>query len=173
MKTGILILLMLTITIFGLKAQDRKNDEMAIRETLSRFGNSWAKADFSDMKDYMTADCNWINIVGMHWKGLKEVQYAHQFYVNKMFKNIVPQTLESNIRFIGKDVAIAYWKSHVPAFYPPDGVDRGNNKHEEADDIATIVLVKEKSKWMITSAENVSIIAQAAASNPVLHLPSN
>jgi uncharacterized protein (TIGR02246 family) len=170
MKKALLILFTLTVSASGLKAQTNSQDEKMIKEAVVRFGNSWTRDDFSDMKDYMTPDVNWINIVGMHWKGLKEVQYAHQFYVNGMFKNIVPQTLETSIRIISDGVAIAYWKSHVPAFYPPDGIDHGNNKHEEADDIATIILVKQKGKWMITSAQNVSIISQAAASNPVLHM---
>jgi uncharacterized protein (TIGR02246 family) len=170
MKKAIFMLLIFTAIASTLRAQTNVKDEKAIRETIARFGASWAKDDFSDMKDYMTADVNWVNIVGMHWKGLKEVQYAHQFYVNGMFKNIVPQTVESSVRMITADVAIAYWKSHMPAFFPPDGIDPGGNKHEEADDIATIVLVKQKGRWMITSAENVVVIPQAAPSNPVLHM---
>ncbi|OKS86420.1 SgcJ/EcaC family oxidoreductase [Mucilaginibacter polytrichastri] len=170
MKTATIILLIFALITPGIKAQTKEKDEKAVRETIARFGNSWAKGNFSDMVDYMTPDCNWINIVGMQWKGLKEVQYAHQFYVSSMFKGIVPQTLDSSIRFITPDVAIAYWKSHMPAFYPPDGVNRGGNKHDEADDIATIVLVKKSNKWYITSAQNVSVIAQAAPSNPVLHM---
>jgi NO-binding membrane sensor protein with MHYT domain len=102
----VLIMLALIIAGLSLKAQDRTADEAAIKQTLARFGNSWRKADFSDMKDYMTPDVNWVNIVGMHWHNLKEVQFAHQTFVNGMFKGVEAHNVSTAIRFLTKDVAL-------------------------------------------------------------------
>jgi len=170
MKKFSLIILMLISTTVLIKAQDRTADEAAIKRTLGRFGNSWAKGDFSDMKDYMTPDVHWINIVGMHWHNLKEVQFAHQAFISTALKGVETKEISITIRFITKDVAIAYWLTHIGAFYPPDGVNRGVNKQGDKDNIATVVLVKQNGKWLVTSAQNSDVIAQAAAADPVLHM---
>lgn len=170
MKKLIFTLLALVLIAINTKAQNNTADEAAVKATLARFGNSWKNADFSDMKDYMTADCQWVNVVGMHWKNLKEIQFAHQYFVSGMFKGVTTQPVSTNIRFITSDVAVVCNTTHVGAFYPPDGVNRGTNKQGDTDDIITYVLVKQNGKWMITSAENVSVIKQAAASDPVLKM---
>ncbi|PWS33146.1 SgcJ/EcaC family oxidoreductase [Pedobacter paludis] len=169
MKKFFKITLVLALICGFCKAQDKTSDEAGVRKALEGFGKSWMNADFSDMGNYVTEDCNWINVVGMHWKGLKEVQYAHQVF-STMFKGVKAENLFTTIRFITKDVAIVYKSAHVGAFYPPDGVNRGFNKQGDSDDLLTIVLVKQKNVWKITSAENVTIVKQAQANNPVLKM---
>lgn len=161
----------LLMTISGkTTAQNHTTDEADIKQTISRFEQSWAKADFSDMKDYMTPDCNWINIVGMHWHNLNEVQYAHQAFIQTALKGTEVKELNTMIRLITPEVAVVYLLTHISAFYPPDGINRGVNKQGDKDNIATMVLVKQNGKWLITSAQNSDVIAQAAPSNPVLHM---
>jgi len=171
MKKITLILLATLMAITTIKAQSRAEDEAAIQKTWDRFGNSWRNQDFSDMKDYMTPDCHWINVVGMHWHNLKEVQFAHQAFISAFLKDAKSEDKSSDLRFVTNDVAIMYRVTHIGAFYPPDGVDRGVNKQGDKDNIATIVFVKQKGKWLITSGQNSDVIAQAAASDPVLHMP--
>jgi uncharacterized protein (TIGR02246 family) len=152
-------------------AQNHSQDEAAIQHTIDRFGASWAKADFADMGEYLTPDCHWINVVGMHWRNLKEVQFAHQAFATKMLKGVPAQRVESTLKFVTPDVAIVYLRTHIGAFYPPDGVNRGLNKQGDKDNIATFVVVKQANQWRITSAQNNDVISQAAASDPVRQLP--
>jgi len=119
----------------------------------------------------MTPDCHWINVVGMHWRNLNEVQFAHQAFATSMLKGVAAQPVESILKFVTPDVAIMYLRTHIGAFYPPDGVNRGSNKQGDKDNIATFVLVKQQNQWHITSAQNSDVISQAAASDPVRHMP--
>jgi len=168
-------LLALLLALLGLgghsQAQSRPQDEAAIQQTIERFGASWAKADFRDMSEYMTPDCHWINVVGMHWHNLKEAQFAHQAFAAKMLKGVAAQPVESTLKFVTDNVAIVYLRTHIGAFYPPDGVNRGVNKQGDKDNLATFVLVKQQNTWRITSAQNNDVISQAAASDPVLQMP--
>lgn len=122
------------------------------------------------MKDYATPDCHWINIVGMHWHNLKEVEFAHQALITAFLKNAGSVEKSNDIRFITNDVAIMYHVTHIGAFYPPDGIDRGNNKQGDKDNIATLVFVKQKGKWLLASGQNSDVVAEAAANDPVLHM---
>lgn len=167
--TFLLATLLLAITV--VEAQSGPEEGAAIQQTWARFGNSWRNKDFSDMKDYMTPDCHWINVVGMHWHNLNEVQFAHQVFINAFLKDAKSVDKSSDIRFITNDVAIMYRVTHIGAFYPPDGVDHGNNKQGDKDNIATIVFVKQNGKWFIASGQNSDVVAQAAANDPVLRMP--
>jgi uncharacterized protein (TIGR02246 family) len=171
MKKMMALLLTLSLLSGRSHAQSRSKDEAAIQQTIDRFGASWAKADFRDMSEYLTPDCHWINVVGMHWRNGKEVQFAHQAFATKMLKGVAAQPVESILKFVTNDVAIMYLRTHIGAFYPPDGVNRGVNKQGDKDNLATFVLVKQQNTWRITSAQNNDVISQAAASDPVLQMP--
>ena len=170
MKKELILILVLVSSMVIVNAQTRGTDEAAIRQALGSFSTSWNKGDFSDMSNYMTADSHWINVVGMHWKSLKEVEYAHQVFIKSAFKDVERKEKSVDIRFITNDVAIAYWLTYVGVFYSPDGVDRGNNKQGDRDNLATVVLVRQKDKWLISSVQNSDVVAQAAASDPVLRM---
>lgn len=163
------ILIILSILLFSsvISAQD-KTDEAAIKSQLNALFTSWNNHNYDDMKNYTTADVDWVNVVGMWWKGRKEVQFAHQAFHNAMFKNVVLDQKQSTIRFITKDVAIVHLVSYYGEFTTPDGKKAG-----KTDDMATIVFLKKDGKWLITAGENVFIDEMAKRSNPVNHMQKN
>jgi len=59
-------------------------------------------------------------------------------------------------------VAIVHLLWHIGAFDAPDGSIRGDN-----DDLATMVFVKRKGRWLLTASENVEVSAQAQPYDPV------
>lgn len=163
-------LLLFIASLSPVLGQTAPSEEKAVRATLQAMLRSWTNHNYDDIASWTTPDVDWVNIVGMHWQGREAMRLAHQTYHNGMFKQ-TPWTLKQvTIRFIRPDVVIAHVLSHIGAFYPPDGVDHGSNKRPEADDMATLVLVKQKGKWLITAGENVGVDPQAAANNPVSRL---
>ena len=143
-------------------AQKNIESKNAIEAQIDAFINSWNKHDFSDMKNYIAEDCDFVNIVGMHWKGREDIQYAHQAYHEQFFKNTLMEKRSVTIRFLKPDVAITHLLWHIGAFTPPDGSKRGDN-----DDLASLVFVKRKGIWVITAMENVEVSTQAQAFDPV------
>lgn len=142
-------------------------DEKAVRQTIDAMMTSWKNHSYADIANWTTPDVDWVNSVGMWWKGRSEMQQAHQAYHDTMFRNTGSRLEEVTIRFVTADVAIVHLLSHLDAFYPPDGIDHGSNKRPESDDMATLVFVKRNSKWLLTAGENIAVNKQATASNPV------
>lgn len=167
MKKLTLTLLVLAMMRLITNAQTHSPDEAAIKQIMEHFVTDWNKNDFSDMKDYLTEDCNWVNVVGMRWNGLKEVQFAHQAFANTMFKGVKLKSISNEIHFLTSDIAIVYSASHIDTYY----VNRGKVKAGDCDALGTIIFVKIKGKWMIRTMENVDVNAEAVAHNPVLHMP--
>ena len=71
---------LITATVFLLVcgglvfAQDRTKDESAINKQVDAMIYSWNHHNYDDLKNYTTEDTDWVNVVGMWWKGRKESQ---------------------------------------------------------------------------------------------------
>lgn len=155
------------IILSGLAARSQtKNAEVkAIEKQVDAMVNSWNKHDYSDMKTYCTTDCSWVNIVGMWWKNLKEVEYSTQFYHTNMFKHTTMTNKGVFVRIINPITAVVQFKSYVSEFITPDG-----HKIPGSDDIALLIYVKQNGKWLMTAGENVVIDPKAQKNDPVLHM---
>ncbi len=161
--------LLLTISLSLLSTflfAQNKTDEQAINNQLKALFTSWNNHNYDDMKNYTTDDVDWVNVVGMWWKGRKEVQYAHQAYHNTMFKNVALVQKQSTIRFITPDVAIVHLVSYYGEFTTP-----GGSKAGKTDDMATLVFVKKNGTWLLTAGENVFVDEVAKPHDPVLEMP--
>src|SRR5215210_9580635 len=85
-------------------AQNRTKDELAINKQVDAMIYSWNNHNYDDLKNYTTENIDWVNVVGMWWKGRKESQYAHQFYHNTFLQKSVAEKKSVAIRFITEDV---------------------------------------------------------------------
>jgi len=165
----------ITTTIFLLiggiiHAQDHTKDEAAINKQVDAMIFSWNNHNYDDLKNYTTEDTDWVNVVGMWWKGRKESQYAHQVYHKTMFKTAVCEKTSVAIRFVTRDVAIAHvlWHFSDPT---PERFPDGKEPAGPTDCIATIVYVKQNGKWLMDAAENVVIDKGAQPFDPVIQMP--
>ena len=156
--------------VFGLlvKAQDRKVDAANIEKQVDAMVNSWNKHDHSDMKNYTTLDCEWINIVGMWWKNAKEVEFATQAYHNTMFKYTPMAKKKVTVSFLSDDVALVHFLSRLGSFVTPDGKSK-----PAGDNLATLIYVKKSGTWLLRAGENVEIDTIANKFDPVKLMPRN
>jgi uncharacterized protein (TIGR02246 family) len=152
-------------------AQNRAKDKAAIDKQIDAMAYSWNNHNYDDLKNYTTEDTDWVNVVGMWWKGRKQSQYAHQSYHKTIFKTSVMEKKSVVIRFVTKDVAIA----HVVWYFsdPNEGVLPDGKKTGPNDDLSTLVFVKRKGKWLLTAGHNVHIDKGAQPFDPINQMPKN
>ncbi len=143
------------------KLSVNQNDEKVIDSQVNRMVSDWNTHEFKNMDSYATEDVDWVNIVGMWWKGRAEVEKSHQTGFDYFFKG-VPFTRKSlAIRFLTSDVAIAHLFCHVGSLFPPDGIDRVTNRTPETDNLLTLVYVKRKGTWLLSAGQNTLINPKA------------
>jgi len=103
-----------------------------------------------------TADAEWVNVVGMWWRGLADVKRAHRAYDATMFAN-TPFTIdEIHVRFVTGDAAVAVVRWNKGAFMPPDGRLRPAGR-----DMMSMFLVKQQGRWLIAGGHNTTIDEEA------------
>lgn len=143
-----------------------QNDSTAIEKQVTNLISDWNTHKFENMDNYTTEDVQWVNIVGFWWKGRTEVKESHQKIFDAIFKGVSFTRKSLSIRFLTKDVGIANLIVHVGEFFPPDGIDHGNNKMPEADDLLTLVFVKKKRTWLLSAGQNTIISSSSSKNNP-------
>lgn len=144
------------------QAQDRNKDSISIVRQIDAMAASWNRHDFSDMENYISKDCEWINIVGMWWKNSREVKHAHQSYHNTMFKNTSIINKGAKISFLAPDVALVHSITGVGSFITP-----GGDTVPEMDDLATLIFIRQNNKWLLRAGQNVQIDQRAQQFDPV------
>jgi len=166
MKNKILCCFLIATNLMAV-AQNRIQDQKQINSQIDALIASWNNHNFDNFSDYTTQDLDLVNIVGHWYKGQKENKTHLEAVHRSIFKNVSYTKSKTNIRFVTEDVAIVHVFWSLGAFYPPDGINRGNNKMGDDQELGTLVMLKEKEKWLITSAHNGVINQEAAQSNPM------
>ncbi len=128
---------------------------------LDGFEDAWAKRDMAAFRAVLTEDCDWVNIVGMHWHGRDEVTEMHQVLLEGRYKGVNVHTLSRDESEIAPGVALVVTKSQLDDFTTPDGhVVKG------LQNMGLTVLVKRDGKWLIRASENSSIDPRASMKPP-------
>jgi len=143
----------------------QQTDNHGVASAATAFFNSWNRHDFSDMPNYATEDFSFVISPGIFWKGRNQVQSQHQIAHNTIMKNtsFTPDQQTLSTRFITPDVAIVNMVAKMGAFYPPDGVDHGNNKSGGNRIMITLVEIKKDGKWLLTAGQGTGIDPQVEA----------
>ncbi len=137
-------------------------DEGAIGDVLAQYEADWNHHDMKALAGLFTDDAEWINVVGMHWRGKADIYKAHDVYHRTLFTKTGIHFTKIEIRAIAPDVAVAVVTEDFDASLLPDGSTR-----PVSQDRFTLVLVKRGGNWKIAHGHNTIINADAQPFDPV------
>lgn len=154
-----------TASVAGAKvAPDQVRLNGQVRSVTERYGAAWNAADMDAMGALYTKDIHWVNVVGMHWQGFEEVDYAHRSLFETTFKG-VPQALEEieSVTPLPDGGAVAVIRWAVAPYTSPSGQPFPASRTR-----MTLVLVPEGDELRIAHGANIQIVEPAQRSDPVV-----
>lgn len=80
--------LLAAIGLFGAAAAapfGAGDDDAAVRAAVTTFETGWNRHDMDTMFQAFMPDAEFVNIVGMHWKGLPDIKQAHKLMHDGFF----------------------------------------------------------------------------------------
>ena len=144
------------VLVVGVLAQP-PSEEKQVRQVVQSFFEDFNSHSFSHAAEYSTEDWNHINPFGEWVRGreavLKNLEEAH----STILKGVSMSIEDMSVRFATPDVAVVTVVNKIGTYYPPDGVDRGMNKHENERQIKTFVVVKRSGRWLVMQDQNTII----------------
>lgn len=138
-------------------------DATQIRAALKGMDDAWNGHDMKAFVSYMTDDVEWVNVVGMWWKGKAQVYQAHEAFHRTIFKTRQlhePEKVE--LRLVAPETVLVTIVALADGFTTPSGHTEGPSRN-----VLTEVFVHRDGRWLLTQGHNTTIVEEAQASNPV------
>jgi uncharacterized protein (TIGR02246 family) len=125
------------------------DDESAVRNVLAEYTVSWNRHDTAAFGRLFTENCDYVNIAGVHWKGVQEIVQRHAELFQNRLKTAVRTLTGAQVRFSTPDVALVNATWDVTGWTRPTG-----EAVPVLKEITTMVMVKTNGKWLITAFQN-------------------
>ena len=125
------------------------DDESAVRDVLAEYEVSWNGHDTAAFGRLFAEDCDYVNIAGVHWKGVQEIVQQHAELFQKRLKTAVRKLTGVEVRFSAPDVALVHATWDMTGSSRPAG-----EAVPVLKEITTMEMAKTNGKWLITSLQN-------------------
>ena len=125
-----------------------------IKRPVDQFVDTWNRHDMKAFADLFAADAQFVNVVGLWWKGRDEIYGAHAFVHSNMFKASRLTALETAIRTPTDSLAIARTRWRLEGHTTPDGTAL-----PPRTGLLVMVLQRTGAAWSIIDAQNTDIVA--------------
>lgn len=139
-----------------------EKDAAEIHAALSGMGEAWNHHDMKAFVSYMTDDVEWVNVVGMWWRGKAQVFKAHEAFHKTIFKNRQlhePETVV--LRAVARDTVIVTSVGKADGFTTPSG-----HVEPPSRNVLTEVFVRRDGRWLVAEGHNTTIVEEAQAHDP-------
>lgn len=137
-------------------------DEQAVRQVIAGYEEAWNRHDMTTLGRLFADDAEWVNIVGMWWRGRADVEKAHRAFHETMFRETPLIFSDVSVRFVAPGVAVAITTIEMGDFTTPEG-----HAMLQTRDRCTFVVARRGGEWKIVSGHNTVISPAAAPHDPV------
>jgi len=126
---------------------------IAVNRVVEAFAEAWNMHDMNAFSELFAEDAEFVNVVGLWWKGRAEIKAAHEFTHQTMFKHSDLSIDEIATRFPVQEIAIARCRWKLEGHQGPDG-EALPLRHG----ILVNILRKAGPTWRIIDSQNTDVI---------------
>lgn len=124
-----------------------------VTRVVNAFADTWNRHDMDAFAQLFAADAEFVNVVGLWWKGRPQIKEAHEFTHRTMFKDSRLTILETSVRFPSPEFAIARSRWQLEGHVSPDG-----QALPPRTGILANLLASDGGKWTIIDSQNTDIV---------------
>lgn len=99
-------------------------------------------------------DAEFINVTGLWWHSRAEIEKAHSYGLNTIFKDSRLKLLKTKLKYLSEAIVVMQAKMKLSGQTPTVEVAQPGERRT----IFTFVLRRENERWWIVSAQNTDII---------------
>ena len=159
---SICVLLAVVLGAPSVLAANSRGGPEAARQIVASLEAAWNQHDMQAYGALFHDDAEWINVVGMYWRGKPQIVKAHTVFHEKIFKTCQLEGKELSVREVTPDAVVAVWAHVQDPYTTPSG-----SIQEKTLNRLTLVITQRDGKWLISQGHNVWVNERAQRSNPV------
>ena len=153
--TLLILLVALTTWLFTpILAQSPRDDseEAAIKALMVQTTNAFNKHDARAWAQFCTPDARLVTVRGESMNGVAEIEKGLAAIFETRGRKATLKTLDIAVRFIRRDIALAYVTNEMSGVTSPTG-----DQQPPHTELSIRVLVKERDVWRITAFHNTIV----------------
>jgi uncharacterized protein (TIGR02246 family) len=135
-------------------AAHSKDATASVKSVVASLAESWNRHDMMAFAAAFAENADFVNVIGMHWRGRQEIEAKHTVTHRTIFRNSTLRMVDQSVRFLSPSIALA----HVSTELKGAESLRERVAPETRHSLMTCVLVKEADRWLITAAHNTDIV---------------
>jgi uncharacterized protein (TIGR02246 family) len=124
-----------------------------VRRVIGAFVDCWNRHDMAAFAALFAPDAQFVNVVGMWWRGRAEIQKAHEFTHSSMFKDSRLSVLETQVRLPAEGIALARSRWRLEGHVGPNG-----SALPPRNGLLFTVLQNKSGTWLIIDTQNTDIV---------------
>jgi uncharacterized protein (TIGR02246 family) len=148
----------LGVTVDSVTRPSQKEQPMSdpiaeVAQVVQAFADCWNRHDLNAFAELFTPDAEFVNVVGLWWRGKEEIKKAHEVTHATMFKNSRLTLADVSVRFPVEGIAISRSRWVLEGHVSPEGAPLPVRKG-----ILLNVLSRSPAGWSIIDSQNTDII---------------
>lgn len=124
-----------------------------VTRVVHAFAETWNQHNMHAFAELFAEGAEFVNVVGIWWKGRSEIKSAHEFTHQTMFKNSRLSIYEVAVRFPTPDIAISRCRWTLEGHVSPQG-----GALPARNGILVNTLQKLGGAWRIIDSQNTDIV---------------
>ena len=146
--------LLCTVTIVSASSfalAQSPDDEAQIRAIATSWESAWNAHDMKGLVALVTADADFVNVGGKHWKGRDQIEAEHTLRLSQ-FQESTWTTKGVTVQFLKPDIALVHVRWGIVGDRDPDGSLR-----KPREGVFTWIVTNQSRRWQIRAAQNTNI----------------
>jgi uncharacterized protein (TIGR02246 family) len=124
-----------------------------IAQVVEAFADCWNRHDMQAFAQLFAPEAEFVNVVGLWWKGRDEIRAAHEFSHQTLFKHSRLTLDEVSVRLPTPAIAIARCRWRLVGHVTPEGAPL-----PERTGVLVNVLQQRDGRWLIIDSQNTDIV---------------
>jgi uncharacterized protein (TIGR02246 family) len=153
LATTVILIATASMTITAKDSPVHVTEAAAAKAVAAGFVDDWNSHDMKSFGELFAENADFVNVIGLWWRGRAEIQKAHEAIHATRMKNSHLVATETAVRVLRPGVAVIHVRWELTGDTGIDGVTLPPRLG-----ILSLVTVKTGSKWLIASAQNTDVV---------------
>ena len=117
------------------------------------FAESWNRHDMASFAEVFAEDAEFVNVVGLWWRGRDEIRRAHEFTHGTIFKHSRITVVENRVRALSDDLATVRSRWTLEGHVSPDGAPL-----PARHGVMLNVVRRDGERWRVVESQNTNVV---------------
>jgi uncharacterized protein (TIGR02246 family) len=136
-------------------AQPTADAKAQIANVIAALADSWNRHDMRMYAAQFTEDADFVNVLGMHDHGRREIEARHEDVHRTIFRNSTLRTQDYSLRLLNPGVVLAHIRWEMTGHENPPGATFAPGVRRG---VITGVFVEQEGRWLIAAFHNTEVV---------------